>query len=658
MNRATTDRIAPGRSRIALSALAAWVLLAFSARPAGAFITRIYPLAEVLSESTHISVGRIGRIDAKRQTVTAEMAKPVKGKLEFKTIRMNLAPAAAGHARYLLTRLKARGDALVFYKREGNSLACLVHAGDTWFQLFAADNPKARDKVWWKMSHVEVYMARTYDGPTGKLIRLVRDVLAGRVDPPRPNPKAAKIDVKRLPLPVARVGAGVKGKPFSRRVRMGLTGGGEIRGIAWADVNGDEAPDALLCRQGGNVLLAGGGGTLKDVTAAMRLSGASRAAAWADYDGDGHLDLLTNDFRLLRQVGGKFRNESKRLLAPKRRNPEGAGWIDYNGDGRPDILITNGEYGIRLLANTGKGPAWFRDVSDAAGLGRRGLGVGNGDFVVFFDADGDGYTDVLYNLNDGVLARNTGKGTFRADTRCGIRLPGGSRAKRGVAAADYDNDGDVDLFIPAPGAAALYRNNNDGTFTNVIAAAGDLAKAKTPSFAGAFADANGDGALDLLVCRTDRPCRMYLGDGRGRFTDATAAVGLDDLGSAWSASWADADGDGDPDLLVHQASAVILAYNDLPRPAGRGPLTVAVHARRGLVGAVVRAFDAKGKPLGLRSLAAAEGCGGQSGPVAHFGAAVGPARVTVCLSDGRVGRRKIVVSAKGTRIDLMEKDFK
>ncbi|GAG45143.1 unnamed protein product, partial [marine sediment metagenome] len=229
--------------------------------------------------------------------------------------------------------------------------------------------------------------------------------------PPGPDPKAPAIDVNRRPPRQVKV-AGAAGKRggFHRQVRIKFARrDGEMRGISWADVNGDEMLDAYLCRQGGNVLLVNQHDGFKDMTSAMGLSGGSRAGAWAAYNGDDHPDLLTNNFQLFTHVGGKFRNDSKLLRPPKPRNPEGAGWIDYNGDGRPDILITNGEHGIRLYENTGRGPKWFRDVSDKAGLGRKGLGAGNGDFVVILDYDGDGRPDFLYNLADGVLAHNTGR---------------------------------------------------------------------------------------------------------------------------------------------------------------------------------------------------------------------------------------------------------
>ena len=105
--------------------------------------------------------------------------------------------------------------------------------------------------------------------------------------------------------------------------------------------------------------------------------------------------------------------DSRLLPVPTRRNSEGAGWIDYNADGRPDILITNGEHGICLFENTGKNPTRFRDVSAKAGLGPKGIGAGNGDFIVVFDYDADGYADFFYNLGRGLLVRNQCNGSFK-----------------------------------------------------------------------------------------------------------------------------------------------------------------------------------------------------------------------------------------------------
>ena len=256
-----------------------------------------------------------------------------------------------------------------------------------------------------------------------------------------------------------------------------------------------------------------------------------------------------------------------------------------------------------------------------------------------------------------MLAHNEGDGTFALDKQSGIQLPD-SGYKRGVSFADYDNDGDLDLFVPARGKPRLYRNNNDGSFSDVLRDAGDLAGAAGDSFAAAWGDADNDGSLDLFVCHARGPSRLYLGDGKGKFKDATVAAGLGRLTPAFAASFADVDGDGDLDLMVTLDRKAVLAFNHLDRAADRGALTVRVEAKKGLVGAVVRALDPKGRPLGLRELNGAESCGGQACPVAHFGLPLGPCRVSVALSDGRVAQKTVSVQAQGTTLSLGEDQFR
>jgi len=631
-----------------------------SAEASWGYITRVYSLQEVLDESTHVVAGKVHSADAAKRTVVAVLGRVLKGKCRFKRIRMNLAVGPADHSRFLLKRMKPGARILFFYQRKGGNIACVGHVGGTWFQLFAADDPAARERVWWRFTHLEIYMGRTYRGPTAKLIELVGGVLSGRVKPPPPDPTVPKLDITRPPR-LARRPPRVSPRPggmFSRRIEIRGEGGREVRGLAWADVNGDERLDVLACRQRGNRLLINQSPRYPDLARRVGLAGGARSAAWADYNGDDHADLLTNDFRLYTNIGGRLRDDSVLLPAPRARNTEGAGWIDYNGDGRADVLITNGEHGIRLYENTGRGPKWFRDVSDRAGLGAKGLGRGNGDFIICFDYDADGFADFFYNLGPGLLAHNRGDGTFALARGCGIELPAGSSYKRGLAAGDYDNDGDMDLFVPGPKNARLYRNNGDGTFTDVFAASGDPPKESHPSFAAAWGDVNCDGKLDLFVCRTRGSSRLYLGDGRGRFADVSDAAGVRDLAPAYAAGLADLDDDGDLDLAVNLADRVVVAFNDFPRPKDHAPLTVRVHARRGLVGAVVRAFDVRGRPLGLRELSLPQGPGGQAPPIAHFALPLGTCRVSVCLSDGRAARKSVTIGAKAATIRFHEGDFK
>jgi hypothetical protein len=853
---------------ISLLLLAA-ALASFPAARAQAYIERVYSLEEVLAESNHVLLGRIEKVEGAKRLVIAALERALKGKLEYRRVKMNIGLGPGDQAEYLIKRLRPGEPLVLFYQRDGESIQALAHAADTWFQLFATHQGDT-EKVWWRFTHLEVYMGRTYDGGTAALATLTADAIAGRRALPAPDPKVPKLDIRKprgrvsdsqpagaaaaaaatggaasstaavaswtvavpraapwkllkgtRPAPESwresgfddaswaggaapfgygdppfgtalddmektvgkaaarpgyttlylrksfevadpervaaaevavdyddgfvlwlngkealaangpagarpfdavapaqhesgayeafaiedprrllvrgrntvavqvfnasptssdlkldlelKLGAGKAGAGGFRRLVDLAAPSGEARGIACADFDGDEKLDLFFSRGERSLLLVNEGGGFRERAADLGIAAGARAAAWADHDGDGHLDLLTNAFGLFTAAGGGLRDDSQLLSPPAaaRRNPEGAGWIDFDGNGLPDILITNGEHGILLLENPAGGGGGagggFRDVSARAGLGPGGFGAGNGDFVAFSDYDGDGYTDFLYNLGSGVLARNQGDGTFRLDREAGVEIPGASAEKaekRGAAFADFDADGDLDLFIPAPGKAGdaarprLYRNENDGTFRNVLEEAGDLAAIPGGSFSAVWGDVMNDGSLDLFVCFASGSSRLYAGDGAGRFRDLTEeTAGLDGLAPAYGAALADLDEDGDLDLALNLERKVVVALNELAVRPGSGSLEVRVGARRGAVGCVVRLEGEKGRPLGLRELGLAEGAGGQAPPRAHFGAAPGMYRVSVALSDGRVAARAVEVKGPGTVITLNDKDF-
>jgi hypothetical protein len=223
----------------------------------------------------------------------------------------------------------------------------------------------------------------------------------------------------------------------------------------------------------------------------------------------------------------------------------------------------------------------FRDATASAGLGaprhdpplpltnRLIAGIWPGSGVAVLDYDGDGSEDLF--VADGVrsiLYRNDGSGHFTDVTEsAGLATADGRGiAATGVAAGDVDGDGHPDLFVTdAFGPARLFRNRGDGTFEDITMQSGIRVAGNARS--AAFADVDGDGDLDLFVCvagdyynqmpeppfdaRDGRPNRLYINDGRGHFTDASAAWGIA-KDTRWSLSslFADYDGDGRPDLLV------------------------------------------------------------------------------------------------------------
>ena len=242
----------------------------------------------------------------------------------------------------------------------------------------------------------------------------------------------------------------------------------------------------------------------------------------------------------------------------------------------------------------------FVDVTTEAGINFRHINGAEGAYHLpetlgaggaFFDADNDGNLDI-YLVNSGywkessladetpsALYRNNGDGTF---TDIAMTAGVGNRGNygQGAACADYDNDGDVDLYVTNFGVNVLYRNNGDGTFTDVTASAG----VGDPGWSSSacFLDYNRDGHLDLfvvnyLVYSLDvpyRPCgedgiqtychpslfegapdTLYRNNGDGTFTDVSHEAGVGGIGGLFHGKGlgvvsADFNNDGTPDLYV------------------------------------------------------------------------------------------------------------
>ncbi|NPV10132.1 MAG: hypothetical protein HPY83_19495 [Anaerolineae bacterium] len=239
--------------------------------------------------------------------------------------------------------------------------------------------------------------------------------------------------------------------------------------------------------------------------------------AWGDYDGDGDLDLflgnhpaLSEPFQdreslLMRNNGdGTFTNVihgSGILLVEDRHD---AAWVDYDRDGDLDLWVSiggrggQGEGPSQLYRNDGNGQ--FVDVAPAAGVDYP-LGRGRGTAWLDFDNDGDldlFFTGAEREEAGNAFFRNNGDGTFtNITTQLGLDPFTGPMPN--VAVADYDGDGDQDMFVTGL-ATRLYRNDGD-RFTDVSATSGARTNAATSA---AWGDHDGDGDVDLYVARGDR----------------------------------------------------------------------------------------------------------------------------------------------------------
>lgn len=348
-------------------------------------------------------------------------------------------------------------------------------------------------------------------------------------------------------------------------------------GVVVGDIDNDGYPDIFLTGEG---RLAGpaqtptrmyhnnGDGTFTDITAISGLIGSDSAAAVAmgDINNDGYLDIFIASPGHLPAIpvfGPGTSDENKLYL--------------NNGDLTfTDITASAGVSGLYIDA--------FGDtVSDGACA------------AAFSDYNNDGLLDIFVgncnaffspNINPAPfvvrptplnLYQNNGDGTFTdVATSAGLNLPG---LWMGLAFGDYDNDGDIDLFATSLGTSAqsqfphaLFRNNGDGTYTNVITDVG--INNSEFSWGVTFADFDNNGGLDLFQTGAlplfgiigpgkASPGRLFINDGYGQFSDDSSATGIDmSLKYTSGLAQADYNNDGFIDIAVMTA------------PYSIGPLTV------------------------------------------------------------------------------------
>lgn len=384
----------------------------------------------------------------------------------------------------------------------------------------------------------------------------------------------------------------VNGGPVTKRYIIEATGSG----VAIVDYDRDGWPDIFLVN--GRDLAEGDNrnsdptshlfhnnhdGTFTDVTAQAGLvaTGWGQGACVGDYDNDGYDDIYVTQYGKNRlyhnERNGTFREVAEQAGAAGTGKEWGTGcaFIDYDRDGKLDIAIANyvhfdlaktpkpgemagcmwkgapvmcGPRGLEsapnvLLHNLGGGK--FADVSKASGIQKT-----NGHYcfsVTTLDYDDDGWPDIYVACDStpAILYRNNHDGTFSdlaADAGAAYNEDGREQAGMGSTAGDYDGDGNIDLFKTnfSDDTSTLYKNNGDGTFTDVTYAAGLGVNADALGWGAMFADVNNDGYPDLLVVNghvypevdsaklgaSFRERRfLYLNLGNGRFKDVSKASG-------------------------------------------------------------------------------------------------------------------------------------
>jgi hypothetical protein len=297
-------------------------------------------------------------------------------------------------------------------------------------------------------------------------------------------------------------------------------------------------------------------------------AGGNLVNAWADYDGDGDLDLFVGfngtANRLYRNDAGTLVEVAASVGVADARATRAGAWGDYDRDGDADLLVgfaPGPQSVLRLYRNNG---GMFTDVTSDAGVARDSGAVRQMSWV---DLDGDGDLDLFVAFRDRPNAAFRNDGGKFTDIAADVGL---ADRRRSVGAVwfDVDEDGDLDLYVANMDgdANALYRNNA-GKFTDVAAEWGVAWAGRTPNDSTngtvrpCAADVNGDGHLDLVTANYGRN-GLFLNHGGGKFEDASATWGIDIDARYDACALADFDNDGRLDLYVNGTVTGGVSYRD------------------------------------------------------------------------------------------------
>lgn len=416
---------------------------------------------------------------------------------------------------------------------------------------------------------------------------------------------------------------------------------GDSRSVNWVDVNNDGWIDCFISNgpaggQNNSLFINDKTGNFTQITndPIVKDNKPSDGASFADIDNDGDLDaLVTNWYNVnkllyLNNGNGTFVKIDTGKIVNDGGYSETAAWGDFDKDGLVDIYICNSDGDFRNFMYHNNGNNYFTKIN----AGSQVSDAYSSRCINWTDIDDDGDLDLFVtnenNQNENIY-RNDGPSSF-------VKLTNNSLVTNMASTmssswGDYDNDGDLDVFLANDRSTnALFRNEGNFNFTKV---AGDTA-VKTPSrsFSSAWSDVDNDGDLDLFVTNSFGTTKkqlnfFYINDGQGNFARNSTDIIAQDSAWSYGCAFGDYNNDGFEDLAVATCRFANVDYPDfLYRNNGNSNhwITIQLAGSNSNIAAIGTKIRAKatinGNPVWqMREISSQSSYCGQNDLRAHFG---------------------------------------
>jgi len=396
------------------------------------------------------------------------------------------------------------------------------------------------------------------------------------------------------------------------------TDSGVSKGANWIDFDNDGDLDLLVANDNSpNFFYENINGTLtRNTTFIFETSvGLQSSGSFGDFDNDGFVDLVLN--------GNLYKNNAGTSFSDLGQMGDRSAWADVNRDGFLDLFAASSDDSSstnQLFINNGDGSTFTERLT-----GPIVSAIGGFWSPAFGDYNNDGWPDLFVTQSNPIpgpnlLYKNNGDGTFTSIT--GIPAVTQNNGAETVNWMDYDNDGDLDLFVGGLNLQdAIFRNDGNDTFTNIIMPIGEASTSN-------WGDYDNDGDLDLITGSLNS-FTLVRNDGNGVFTVITeTSSGINTNVDPRGTVWGDYDNDGDLDLFVALLSGANPAgvTNALYENNGNSNSSIKIKcigttSNKSAIGAKVRI---KATIFGqtywqMREINSLTGHRSQNGLVVHFG---------------------------------------